>query len=189
LRRRLDPADGGPPRILDHDVVGAPRWSPDGRHLVYPGHGKMLRLDVVDGTSVAVGDDELVVDDCGDSLVLMQERADGRRIQRRGGDGAWRDVFAFHSPTYDLADSLHCDPTTGSLLAVRGPSFMTSCIGDIVVIDREGRTAIDFGVYGAPETFFVDAAGRVQYRHVGPMTPEVWQREFLSRLPRGPALP
>jgi cytochrome c biogenesis protein CcmG/thiol:disulfide interchange protein DsbE len=58
-----------------------------------------------------------------------------------------------------------------------------------VVIDREGRTAIDFGVYGAPETFFVDAAGRVQYRHVGPMTPEVWQREFLSRLPRGPSLP
>jgi len=58
-----------------------------------------------------------------------------------------------------------------------------------VVIDREGRTAIDFGVYGAPETFFVDAMGRVQYRHVGPMTPEVWQREFLSRLPRGPSLP
>ena len=58
-----------------------------------------------------------------------------------------------------------------------------------VVIDREGRTAINFGVYGAPETFFVDAAGTVQYRHVGPMTPEVWQREFLSRLPRGPALP
>jgi cytochrome c biogenesis protein CcmG/thiol:disulfide interchange protein DsbE len=58
-----------------------------------------------------------------------------------------------------------------------------------VVIDREGRTAIDFGVYGAPETFFIDAAGRVQYRHVGAMTPEVWQREFLSRLPRGSALP
>jgi cytochrome c biogenesis protein CcmG/thiol:disulfide interchange protein DsbE len=58
-----------------------------------------------------------------------------------------------------------------------------------VVIDREGRTAIDFGVYGAPETFFIDAAGRVQYRHVGPMTAEVWQREFLSRLPRGASLP
>jgi cytochrome c biogenesis protein CcmG, thiol:disulfide interchange protein DsbE len=59
----------------------------------------------------------------------------------------------------------------------------------VVVVDREGRTAIDFGVYGAPETFFIDAAGRVQYRHVGPMTPEVWQREFLSRLPRGATLP
>jgi len=55
----------------------------------------------------------------------------------------------------------------------------------VVVADRDGRTAIDFGVYGAPETFFIDADGRVQYRHVGPMTPEVWEREFLSRLPRG----
>ena len=55
----------------------------------------------------------------------------------------------------------------------------------VVVADRDGRTAIDFGVYGAPETFFVDADGLVQYRHVGAMTAEVWQREFLSRLPRG----
>jgi cytochrome c biogenesis protein CcmG/thiol:disulfide interchange protein DsbE len=50
-------------------------------------------------------------------------------------------------------------------------------------VDGEGRTAIEFGVYGAPETFFIDAAGFVQYRHVGAMTPEVWQREFAARLP------
>ena len=54
----------------------------------------------------------------------------------------------------------------------------------VVAVDREGRTAIDFGVYGAPETFFIDADGLVQYRHVGAMTPEVWEREFLSRLPQ-----
>jgi cytochrome c biogenesis protein CcmG/thiol:disulfide interchange protein DsbE len=50
------------------------------------------------------------------------------------------------------------------------------------VVDREGRTAIEFGVYGAPETFFIDARGFVQYRHVGPMTEEIWQREFIARL-------
>ncbi len=54
----------------------------------------------------------------------------------------------------------------------------------VVVADRDGRTAVNFGVYGAPETFFIDADGRVQYRHVGPMTPDIWQREFVSRLPR-----
>ena len=54
----------------------------------------------------------------------------------------------------------------------------------VVVADVEGRTAIDFGVYGAPETFFIDANGHVQYRHVGPMTAEVWNREFASRLPQ-----
>lgn len=53
-----------------------------------------------------------------------------------------------------------------------------------VAADREGRTAIDYGVYGAPETFFIDAQGVVQYRHVGAMSADVWEREFLSRLPR-----
>ena len=55
----------------------------------------------------------------------------------------------------------------------------------VVAVDREGRTAIDFGVYGVPETFFIDATGRVLYRHVGAMTLDVWQREFASRLPKG----
>jgi cytochrome c biogenesis protein CcmG/thiol:disulfide interchange protein DsbE len=55
----------------------------------------------------------------------------------------------------------------------------------VVVADRDGRTAIDFGVYGAPETFFIDADGRVQYRHVGAMTLDVWKREFASRLRGG----
>lgn len=55
----------------------------------------------------------------------------------------------------------------------------------VVVVDQDGRAAIEFGVYGAPETFFIDAKGVVQYRHVGPMTEDVWQREFLARLPKG----
>jgi cytochrome c biogenesis protein CcmG/thiol:disulfide interchange protein DsbE len=55
----------------------------------------------------------------------------------------------------------------------------------VVATDHDGRTAINLGVYGAPETFFIDGNGRVQYRHVGAMTAEVWEREFLSRLPRG----
>lgn len=55
----------------------------------------------------------------------------------------------------------------------------------VVAVDKEGRTAIDFGVYGAPETFFIDANGHVLYRHVGAMTVEVWKREFLARLPGG----
>jgi cytochrome c biogenesis protein CcmG, thiol:disulfide interchange protein DsbE len=39
-----------------------------------------------------------------------------------------------------------------------------------VGVDRDGRTAIDFGVYGVPETYVVDAAGRIRYRQVGPLT-------------------
>jgi cytochrome c biogenesis protein CcmG/thiol:disulfide interchange protein DsbE len=36
--------------------------------------------------------------------------------------------------------------------------------------DRTGRTAIDWGVYGYPETFVVDKSGHIRYRHVGPIT-------------------
>ncbi|HEY6452118.1 MAG TPA: DsbE family thiol:disulfide interchange protein [Steroidobacteraceae bacterium] len=49
--------------------------------------------------------------------------------------------------------------------------------------DREGRVAIDWGVYGAPETFLIDPAGTVVYKHVGALTAQIWQREFLSRVP------
>lgn len=44
-------------------------------------------------------------------------------------------------------------------------------IGD----DADGRVAIDFGVTGAPETFVIDAKGRVRHKHVGPIAPEDWR--------------
>jgi cytochrome c biogenesis protein CcmG/thiol:disulfide interchange protein DsbE len=53
---------------------------------------------------------------------------------------------------------------------------------DRIGADREGRVAIDWGVYGAPESFLVNPEGTVVHKHVGALTPEIWQREFLSRL-------
>jgi cytochrome c biogenesis protein CcmG, thiol:disulfide interchange protein DsbE len=54
---------------------------------------------------------------------------------------------------------------------------------EAVAIDHSGRTAIDWGVYGAPETFLVDSRGIVVYKLVGPLTHEVWTRDILPRLP------
>lgn len=51
-----------------------------------------------------------------------------------------------------------------------------------VGFDNEGRVAIDWGVYGAPETFLVDAQGRVLYKHIAPLTMDIWQQEFLPRI-------
>lgn len=48
--------------------------------------------------------------------------------------------------------------------------------------DADGRVGIDWGVYGAPETFLVSPDGNVLYKHVGPMDETVWQREFLPRI-------
>ncbi len=38
--------------------------------------------------------------------------------------------------------------------------------------DRDGRTAVNWGVYGVPETFVVDGQGFIRYKHIGPLTPE-----------------
>lgn len=48
-----------------------------------------------------------------------------------------------------------------------------------VIADPQGRLAIDFGVYGTPETFVIDAQGVIRYKHVGALTWEVWQQELL----------
>ena len=44
---------------------------------------------------------------------------------------------------------------------------------DASLSDRDGRVGIDFGVYGVPETFVIDKAGVIRFKHIGPVTPEV----------------
>jgi cytochrome c biogenesis protein CcmG, thiol:disulfide interchange protein DsbE len=48
--------------------------------------------------------------------------------------------------------------------------------------DGEGRVAIDWGSYAAPETFLVGVDGKVLKKHAGPMTVEIWEQEFLPLL-------
>jgi len=52
----------------------------------------------------------------------------------------------------------------------------------LVVTDYEGKAAIDWGIYGAPETFLVDGAGVVRWKHVGPLTDKVIVDELLPKL-------
>lgn len=49
-------------------------------------------------------------------------------------------------------------------------------------VDTEGRTAIDLGVYGIPETFIIDRNGRIRYRHAGPLTHELIAKEIRPLL-------
>ena len=45
--------------------------------------------------------------------------------------------------------------------------------------DRDGRVAIDWGVYGVPETFVIDREGRIAYKVIGPISPAVWNETLL----------
>ncbi len=47
---------------------------------------------------------------------------------------------------------------------------------DAIIFDGESDLAIEIGVTGAPETFVVDRTGRIRFKQVGPITPEVWRR-------------
>ncbi len=51
-----------------------------------------------------------------------------------------------------------------------------------VAFDGDGRAAIDWGVYGAPETYLVGKDGKVLFKFISPITQEVWDQEFAPRI-------
>jgi cytochrome c biogenesis protein CcmG/thiol:disulfide interchange protein DsbE len=52
----------------------------------------------------------------------------------------------------------------------------------VPIVGLNWKDAIDWGVYGAPETFLMGPDGTVLYKHIAPMTMEVWNTEFLPRI-------
>ena len=45
--------------------------------------------------------------------------------------------------------------------------------------DDKGRATIDWGAYGVPETYIIDQAGVIRYRHVGPLFPEILEETIV----------
>jgi len=55
-------------------------------------------------------------------------------------------------------------------------------LGDPYVLsasDTDGRVGIDYGVYGAPETYLIDRDGVIRFKQIGPVTPDVWEKTIL----------
>jgi cytochrome c biogenesis protein CcmG/thiol:disulfide interchange protein DsbE len=50
---------------------------------------------------------------------------------------------------------------------------------NVSIMDSDGRTGIDYGVYGVPETFVIDKRGVIRYKHTGPVVPGDLERIFL----------
>lgn len=53
---------------------------------------------------------------------------------------------------------------------------------DEIIVDAQGRTAIDFGVYGVPETFLIDAEGRIRYKLTGALSIQTLQDQLLPAI-------
>lgn len=50
---------------------------------------------------------------------------------------------------------------------------------DITAFDADGRVGIDYGVYGVPESYVIDKAGVIRYKHIGPITTEALQKTII----------
>jgi len=50
---------------------------------------------------------------------------------------------------------------------------------DLSVVDADGRIGINYGVYGVPETYLIDAQGVIRYKQIGPVTPEILEQKIL----------
>ena len=59
------------------------------------------------------------------------------------------------------------------VLASSGDPYVVS------LADTSGRTGIDWGVYGVPETFLIDKQGVIRHKHIGPITRESLEKELL----------
>lgn len=53
---------------------------------------------------------------------------------------------------------------------------------EFVIVDADGSLGVELGVYGAPETFLLNAAGEVVYKRVGEVNPRIWRDELAPRL-------
>lgn len=60
-----------------------------------------------------------------------------------------------------------------SWLARNGDPYLLS------VVDADGRVGMDYGVYGVPETFVIDRAGIVRYKHIGPLTEAIVNEKII----------
>jgi cytochrome c biogenesis protein CcmG/thiol:disulfide interchange protein DsbE len=47
------------------------------------------------------------------------------------------------------------------------------------IVDADGRTGIDYGVYGVPETYLIDAEGVIRHKQIGALTPEILEKKIL----------
>ena len=83
---------------------------------------------------------------------------------------------ALHAaPLYGL-DYKDERPAAEDMLAKQGDPYTA------IAFDANGDVGIDWGVYGAPETFLIDKQGVIRHKYIGPLTPEQLRDDLLPRI-------
>ena len=122
--------------------------------------------------------------------------ADARRVGRDDLVGAPRlvNVWATWCPTClaEHGELLRIRMETGlSIVGINYKDDSAEAIAwlnrygdpyDFNIVDSNGDLGVELGVYGAPETFLVDADGVVRHKHVGAVTATVWRDRFAPAL-------
>ncbi len=75
--------------------------------------------------------------------------------------------------------------------AANAKGFLSE-LGDpyrVIGVDQDGRTAIDWGVYGVPETFLVDREGIIRFKHVGPLTSDAVRTQLMPAIDKALSAP
>ena len=76
------------------------------------------------------------------------------------------------APIYGLNYKDKTDDALGWLRELGDPYVLSA-------VDVDGRVGIDYGVYGAPETFLIDQNGTIRFKHIGPLMPDIWEQKVL----------
>ena len=116
--------------------------------------GRMLTQHTLDGQVVLLNIWASWCDAC------AQEHAMLMHIQR-----------VSHLPIYGIA--YHDTPT-----AVKQQLVQTGNPYRMLGIDQNGEVAIDFGIYGTPESFLIGPHGQILYHHIGVLTQTVWEQQI-----------
>ena len=98
-----------------------------------------------------------------------------------GGLHGGVDLTRYDVPGHQISDVVYdqIQPSLGQIaqfLRQLGNPYVA------VAYDPEGVAGLDWGVYGAPETFLLDPDGVIVYKRIGALTAEIWREEILPRL-------
>ncbi len=162
------------PTVIDSPLPGKPA-PPFALSVFAPGEGK---------SALAVGDTVRLADHSG-KLIVLNFWASWCLACRDEHEDLSTVAREYHDRGVRFYGLLYNDQASYGLKWIEemgGQSYPS-------LLDPRTRTAIDYGLYGVPETFFVTGDGRVAYKHIGAISASVLKQKLDSLIKQGAGAP